>query len=86
MSTDDKLANCPLDRSTPYIIRNVSASQFSVSRYFGGMTYQDRHYIYDHHSDELVRADVRKWLADSGRAARRAAKQHAKNQQTQIDI
>ena len=86
MSADDTLANCPLDRSTPYIIRNVSASQFSVARHCGGMTYQGRHYIYDNIRDELVRADVRKWLADSGRAARKAAKQRTQKQHTQLDL
>lgn len=53
---------CPLHRKTPYLIQGVSMSQFSIARYYGGITFQGDHYDYLEDSDELIRDDVRKWL------------------------
>ena len=55
------LDNCPLHKRTPFGIRNVSATQFSVARYSGGCTYNGDHFIYVAPTDELIRADVLKW-------------------------
>ena len=57
----DGLDNCPLHKRTPFGIRNVSATQFSVARYSGGCTYNGDHFIYVAPTDELIRADVLKW-------------------------
>jgi len=57
------LENCPLHRRTPYGIKNVSETQFSVARYSMGCTYNGDHYIYIPPTDELIRADVWKWKA-----------------------
>ena len=51
-----------LDRDTPYGIRNVSQTQFSISRYYGGCTYNGRRYTYFAEFDELIRDDVLAWI------------------------
>jgi hypothetical protein len=57
----DGLESCPLHKRTPFGIRNVSQTQFSVARYSGGCTYNGEHYVYIEATDELIRADVIKW-------------------------
>lgn len=47
--------------SAPEEIHNVSTSQFSVARHFGGCKFQGRSYHYDADRDVLVRLDV--WMA-----------------------
>lgn len=42
----------------PEEIRNVSQSQFSVARHYGGCTFQGKSYHYDAERDALVRMDV----------------------------
>lgn len=44
--------------TAPEEIHNVSQSQFSVSRHFGGCTYIGQLYIYDAGQDRLIRRDV----------------------------
>ena len=44
--------------TAPEEIHNVSQSQFSVSRHFGGCTYMGQSYIYDAGQDRLIRRDV----------------------------
>jgi hypothetical protein len=71
----DALQATTLNHSTPFIIQGVSQSQFSVARHYGGCTFQGQSYVYVPGADELVRADVVKWLAkhrktqQKGRAA-----------------
>lgn len=57
----DGLDNCTLHKRTPFGIRNVSQTQFSIARYSGGCTFNGDHFIYIPHSDELIRADVLRW-------------------------
>ena len=57
----DGLDTCPLNKRTPFVIRNVSQTQFSIARYSGGCTLNGDHYIYIQPTDELIRADVLKW-------------------------
>lgn len=45
----------------PEEINNVSHSQFSVARHYGGCMFQGASYHYDAERDALVRLDV--WLA-----------------------
>lgn len=62
----------------PEEIHNVSNSQLSVARHFGGCKFQGAAYHYDASRDVLVRRDV--WLARikeesaAGKAARDAEK------------
>ena len=64
--------------SAPEIIYNISGSQMSPVRHFGGCRYAGASYHYDASRDALVRMDI--WLArikeDSaaGKAAREAEK------------
>lgn len=46
---------------TPAEIHNVSNSQLSVARYYGGINYNGQHYHYDASQDALIRQDI--WFA-----------------------
>lgn len=46
--------------SQPEEIHNVSQSQFSVARHYGGCTFSGAHYTYDAERDVLVRDDILK--------------------------
>ena len=55
---------------------NVSQSQLSIARYYGGLTFNGAHYYYDAASDTLTRADV--WAAqEADRKATVAAEKRA---------
>ena len=71
--SDRTLANCPLDRATPFEIHHVSQSQFSIARFAGGCSYNGQLYVYDNARDVLVRDDVRKWMAGDETKRRRGA-------------
>lgn len=53
-----------LDRSTPYYIRGVSQTQFSVARHYGACSFQGRSYFYVPSTDELIRDDVLKFVGN----------------------
>ena len=57
----DGLENCPLHRRTPFGIRDVSQTPFSIARYSMGCKFNGDHYIYLPPTDELIRSDVQKW-------------------------
>ena len=57
-----------LSRDTPYLITGVSCSQFSLARHYGGIRYQGQDYTYSPATDELIRADVLKWVKARRRA------------------
>lgn len=40
----------------------VSMTQLSVARHFGGATVQGKHYTYNPTDDSLIRDDVLKWV------------------------
>jgi hypothetical protein len=44
--------------TAPDRYHNVSQSQMSVARYYGGMTVNGQYYAYDPTTDTLVRQDV----------------------------
>ena len=52
---------CGLHKRTPYGITNVSMTQFSIARHFGGIKYNGDDYTYFPHTDELIRDDVLRW-------------------------
>jgi hypothetical protein len=68
------IGDCPLDRKTPFGIEGVSQTQFSIARHYGGITYNGASYVYNPVTDELIRADVLKWMADQDKEAKREAK------------
>ena len=59
----EALQHSGLDREAPFIITGVCDSQFSISRHFGGCRAYHRQYAYIPPTDELIRYDVVKWLA-----------------------
>ena len=57
------LDNCPLHRKSPFGITNVTQTQFSIARYYGGINFNGSMYIYYPDTDELIRQDVMQWKA-----------------------
>lgn len=55
------LDECPLHRKTPYGMTNVSMTQLSIARHYGGIKYNGESYTYLPKTDELIRNDVLKW-------------------------
>ena len=58
--------------TAPEEIHNVSQSQFSVSRHYGGCTYMGQSYIYDAGQDRLIRRDVYLTRLKQGKADAKA--------------
>jgi len=56
------LANCGLDRLSPYLITSVRNTQMSIARHYGGIEFRGKYYIYLPDTDELIRDDVMGWL------------------------
>lgn len=42
---------------------NVSMTQLSIARHYGGCTVQGKHFIYNPTDDSLIRGDVITWLS-----------------------
>jgi hypothetical protein len=61
---------CGLHKRTPYGMTNVSMTQLSIARHYGGCKYQGDSYTYLPHTDELIRNDVLKWNRRQKRAAK----------------
>ena len=66
------LDRCPIakDNAHPRVISYVSNTQFSVARYYGGMTMNGKTYIYDDRIDCLFRDDVWAWIQKELKAKR----------------
>lgn len=55
----------------PEIIHNVSTTQFSIARHYGGCTINGVYYLYDPRDDTLTREDVFKArVAEAKKAAK----------------
>lgn len=52
-----------LDRSAPYVIQNVTQTQFSVARHYGTCRFNGHLYTFFPATDELIRDDVLKFVA-----------------------
>lgn len=74
----ESLKELKLHKNTPYLIRGVSQTQFSIARYYGGMKYNGDSYTYCQLTDECIRDDVRAKIMKDRRAAEKAAKLKAK--------
>ena len=70
----DALQNTDLHRETPFLIRGVSQTQFSIARYYGGVKYNGHAYTYLADTDELIRDDVEKWVTKRRKPKRTAKK------------
>lgn len=73
-----------LDKKTPYIIQNVSETQLSIARYFGGCRYDGVYYTSIPVADEIVRNDVLKWIIKYRKD--KEAKEKKINQARQINL
>ena len=58
LTADEVQAAQTLHKRAPYALCNVSMGYFSLSRKYGGCTFQGCHYTYMHGHDECVRDDV----------------------------
>ena len=64
------IENCQLHTRTPYGMTNISMTQLSIARYYGGIKYNGESYTYLPLTDELIRDDVLKWKRKTDKAAR----------------
>lgn len=55
------LEECPLPRKTPFGITNVRMTQFSIARFYGGISFNGDTFTYLPDTDELIRDDVLRW-------------------------
>jgi hypothetical protein len=62
LTTEELEAIQGLPQSSPYLIRGVIHTQFSIARHYGGVTYAGQPYTYIPLTDELIRADVLRFI------------------------
>ena len=62
MSLMNRVMASKLSRDTPFLMRQVSATQLSISRHYGGCKFNGEHYTYLPLTDELIRDDVLKFV------------------------
>ena len=72
----EEVGTCGLHTRTPYLITDVSRTQLSVARHYGGMIFNSERYTYNPITDELVRDDVLKWHAKQKKAAKAKRAKH----------
>lgn len=87
--TDDfikLLQECPLHRRTPFMIRSVSTTQFSIARHYGGIKFNNCDYTYNSDTDEFVRDDVLAWIQKQIKATQKTSKPVVEKQQNQLSL
>lgn len=67
----DDVHLCGLHRRTPYGMTNVSMTQFSIARHYGGIKFNGDSYTYFPHCDELIRDDVLRWKTNQPKESER---------------
>ena len=87
--TDEEMATIKeksgLDfRHAPAVIAQVSKSQMSIARHYGGIVYGSYNYLYHPGTDELIRKDVIKWMADRMREEKKKRAGKMKDAQTRL--
>jgi hypothetical protein len=73
MSELEGLDLCGLHKRTPYGMTNISQTQFSIARHYGGLKFQGDSYTYLPQTDELIRDDVWRWKRRQARKAKAQA-------------
>ena len=58
---DELKAKFGADANVAY--SNISMTQLSIARHYGGAKVQGRHFVYNPSDDSLIREDVVKWIA-----------------------
>lgn len=48
-------------KDTPVAYSNISLTQLSIARHYGGAKIQDKYFVYNYVDDSLIREDVVKW-------------------------
>ena len=66
------VGDCGLHRRTPYGMTNISMTQLSIAKYYGGCTFQNERYTYVPDTDELIRNDVLRWKKTQERKAKKS--------------
>lgn len=66
---------CNLPRNSPYIIFNVSKTQFSVVRFSGTCRFNGYNYTYMPKTDELWRDDFLQWITKKNYSDKRFNKE-----------
>lgn len=87
--TDDfikLLEQCPLHRRSPFLIRSVSSSYFSVARHYGGCKIQGEDYTYRPATDELIRNDVLQWIQKQIKATQKKQNPVGEKQGNQLSF
>jgi hypothetical protein len=59
----EALQTSGLHTKTPYLIQGVRQSQLSIARFSGSCQFNGDHFTYLPDTDELIRDDVRKFIA-----------------------
>jgi hypothetical protein len=62
LTADELEAIQSLHTRTPYLIQGVCHTQFSIARHYAGVTYAGHSYVYIPPTDELIRADVLRFI------------------------
>jgi hypothetical protein len=62
LTTEELEAIQSLHTRTPYLIQCVRHTQFSIARHYGGVIYAGQPYTYIPLTDELIRADVLRFI------------------------
>lgn len=70
--------------ATPEKIYNVSRSQLSIARHYGGINYNGVEYVYNPVDDSLTRADVLKEAGRVEREEKKALEKRNKNRQIKL--
>jgi len=79
--TDEELSKLKCKRDAPYIIENVSLSQFSIARRYGGIFHDNYRYTYFRDTDRLVRRDVVEAVKKMRREAKKVRGEELKAKQ-----
>ena len=61
--------------TTGVLYRNITQTQFSIARHYGGCKISGHEYFYDPTDDSLIRSDVLKFLKRRTKAKKTAAVQ-----------
>jgi hypothetical protein len=59
---------------------NISMTQLSIARHFGGATVQGKMFLYNPADDSLIREDVAKWIVSQKKKQAKAALKLAKGE------
>lgn len=68
------------------VYENISYSQLSIARYYGGLTVNGSSYIYDPRTDQLIRSDVFKHRQRDEKESKKTARKSLKKDQEERQV